>query len=116
MSSKYEAEAVLRDCRKTFNFLFAGISSEIDELASRILDAFQGDKWQVPPGARTGLAIAKMATAVSYIQEAKPPEARHVWWVAPGCLGMLQPVDWMTTDDRLKLIADDLAKLKAEIG
>lgn len=116
VTSRYEAEAVLRDCRQTFNYHFSTIDDKIDELASIIVDAFQGDEWVVPATARTGVAIAKMATVVSFMYNAGYPKAKHVWQVAPGCLGMLQPTDWMTTDDRLKRINDRLTQLRDKIG
>ena len=98
---------------------FANCLKDVDlkvlEAASHIVLNFQDEKvWETPATVRTGNSIVEMATIVAILENKCLPTTKHVWDVAPGCLSMLKPVDWMTTKERISLVKSKVSQLKQQ--
>ncbi len=120
-------ENEIREARQIVErILNSHIDNEVLQTASFIQQGFQEAwnpatsadwipetvEWDIPATARTAISMVQMATIVALLKEGKLPAKRHIWNVAAGCLGMIKPVDWMTTEQRLKLIKMRIEELR----
>ncbi len=119
-------EDEIREAREIMQYLRNNhVPKEVCDTAALIQQGFQGSwrpavqadwipetvEWVIPATFRTAKSMVDMAMITSIIERGELPDHRHVWSVAPGCLGMLEPVGWMTTEQRLELIKMRLREL-----
>ena len=84
--------------------------------ANFIRGSFRDEKqWANPPAARRNNALTKMATIFAILRKGDLPKPGDAWIVAPGCLGMLRPKDYATTDMRIRMIKKRLRERFAQI-
>ena len=90
----------LQECRQLFYSHLQAVKNvdpTLNDLANQIVEPFfDSQNWQTPASVRTSYNIVKMATAVALIRDGDYPSINHVWEVAPGCLGMVKPINRMT--------------------
>ena len=64
------------------------------------------------PSVRTLNAMAQKALVQALTQDGQLPKAKHVWSVASQCLLLYETKDYMTTDQKVRLIDQELKKLR----
>ena len=105
--------SLICDARAVYRHILENYCSpEVKHTARLITEEFSDPTyWRIPATPRTGAAMVKMATIWALVGEGKLPTSRHVWQVAAGCLGLVEPQMWLTTSQRLDLIKQTIRSL-----
>lgn len=109
------SEEMIRQARLGFKSLLnldADLQSPVAMTAVKIVNGFQGDDWETPASVRTGAAMVKSATIFAALK-GKTATAEDVWTYAPRCLGMLKHRDYMSTEERLRLIQAHVNEIRS---